>query len=373
MDTMRICARINLDNIAYNVECIQKKLPKDVEIMAVIKADGYGHGAVQVAKTLKKQGINSFAVATVDEAVELREQCIDGRILILGYVFPQDLSEVIEYDITSTVFSYEAAQQLSRIAMTENRTAKIHIKLDTGMGRIGFLPDENSFLEIEKISKLPNIKIEGLFTHFARADEKDKTSMNHQIEIFDEFAKRLKKSGVNIPILHYCNSAAVMEKKDGFLNMVRAGIMIYGLYPSNEVSRDEFKLKPAMSLESHISNVKEVGPGFTVSYGSTFVTDRNSIIATVPVGYADGYSRLLSNKGRVIVNGEYAPIIGRICMDQFMIDVTDIPNVRRSDTVTLFGRQGDKEISVDEIAEIAGTINYEIVCDINKRVPRIYQ
>ena len=374
MDLNRITAHIDLEALAHNVEQIRDKLPAHTKIMAVIKSDAYGHGAIQVAGALKAEGVNDYAVATIEEAKELRRHKITGNILILGYVFQSELHEAVANDITLTVFTYDDACAISKIAGAMNKTAKIHIKLDTGMGRIGFLPDDKSLDDCEKISKLGNIFIEGLFTHFAAADEKDKTSQKQQELIFNDFASKLAARGVRIPVLHCCNSAAIIDNNEDFYDMVRAGIMIYGLWPSDEVSHSGFDLSPVMSLISHISFIKTVGPGFKVSYGSDYVTDKKeTVIATIPVGYGDGYPRLLSDKGRVIINGHYAPIIGRICMDQFMVDVTGIPMVSQGTEAVLMGRSGDKCISADEIAMYAQTINYEIVCDINKRVPRIYE
>ena len=369
----RVYAEINLDAICQNVQNAMDKVGKDTKMMAIIKTDAYGHGAVPVAKALKEIGTYAFGVATVEEAVQLRRAGIENPILILGYVFPADYKLLIENDIMHAVFQYETAKALSEKAASLSKTVKIHIKLDTGMGRIGMQPTEESLAEIEKIAALPNIEIDGIFTHFACADEADKTSCNRQKEKYLDFVQKLDACGIHIPIKHMCNSAGIIEFSDNFLNMTRSGIMTYGLYPSEEVNKANLKLHPALQLKSHVAFVKTVGKGFTVSYGSTYVTEKEkTVIATVPVGYGDGYPRALSNKGKVLIHGQYAPIVGRVCMDQFMVDVTDIPNVQQGDEVTLVGTDGDKRISVEEVADNAYSFNYEFCCGINKRVPRVY-
>lgn len=369
----RVYAEINLDAICQNVQNAMDKVGKDTKMMAIIKTDAYGHGAVPVAKALKEIGTYAFGVATVEEAVQLRRAGIENPILILGYVFPADYKLLIENDIMHAVFQYETAKALSEKAASLSKTVKIHIKLDTGMGRIGMQPTEESLAEIEKIAALPNIEIDGIFTHFACADEADKTSCNRQKEKYLDFVQKLDACGIHIPIKHMCNSAGIIEFSDNFLNMTRSGIMTYGLYPSKEVNKANLELHPALQLKSHVAFVKTVGKGFTVSYGSTYTTNKeNTVIATVPVGYGDGYPRALSNKGKVLIHGQYAPIVGRVCMDQFMVDVTDIPNVQQGDEVTLVGTDGDKRISVEEVADNAYSFNYEFCCGINKRVPRVY-
>ena len=369
----RVYAEINLDAICQNVQNAMDKVGKDTKMMAIIKTDAYGHGAVPVAKALKEIGTYAFGVATVEEAVQLRRAGIESPILILGYVFPADYELLIENDIMHAVFQYETAKALSEKAASLSKTVKIHIKLDTGMGRIGMQPTEESLAEIEKIAALPNIEIDGIFTHFACADEADKTSCNRQKEKYLDFVQKLDACGILMAIKHMCRSAGIIEFSDNFLNMTRSGIMTYGLYPSEEVNKANLKLHPALQLKSHVAFVKTVGKGFTVSYGSTYVTEKEkTVIATVPVGYGDGYPRALSNKGKVLIHGQYAPIVGRVCMDQFMVDVTDIPNVQQGDEVTLVGTDGDKRISVEEVADNAYSFNYEFCCGINKRVPRVY-
>lgn len=369
----RVYAEINLDAICQNVQNAMDKVGKDTKMMAIIKTDAYGHGAVPVAKALNEIGTYAFGVATVEEAVQLRRGGLQNPILILGYVFPADYPLLIANDIMHAVFQYETAKALSERAVFLSKVVKIHIKVDTGMGRIGMQTTEESLAEIEKIAALPNLQIDGIFTHFACADEADKTSCFRQKEKFLDFVQKLDARGIQIPIKHMCNSAGIIEFSDGFLNMTRSGIMTYGLYPSEAVCKSNLELHPALQLKSHVAFVKTVQKGFTVSYGSTYVTDKETtVIATVPVGYGDGYPRALSNKGRVLIHGQYAPIVGRVCMDQMMVDVTDIPNVKQGDTVTLVGTDGDKHISVEEVADNAYSFNYEFCCGINKRVPRVY-
>lgn len=370
----RAYAQIDLDAICKNIQNTMQKVGAKTKVMAVIKTDAYGHGAIPVARTLERIGTHAFAVATAEEALELRQAGITAPILILGYVFAEDFPHLLQNNITLTVFQPETAKALSECAQSLRVCAKIHIKIDTGMGRIGFLPNEESLAEIEKIAELPCLSLDGIFTHFACADEADKSSCNRQKQCFLDFLQKLELRGVQVPCKHMCNSAGIIEFSDGFLNMVRCGILTYGLYPSEEVQKENFKLFPALQLKSHISFVKTVGKGFTVSYGSTYTTEKEkTVIATVPVGYGDGYPRALSNIGRVLIHGQFAPIIGRVCMDQFMVDVTDISNVQSGDIVTLIGTDGQNRISVEELADRAHSFNYELCCNINKRVPRVYQ
>ena len=366
----RVYAEIDLDAMESNMSQIMEKV-QPAKVMAVIKADAYGHGALQTVNELSRMGVYAFCAATAEEALTLRREGVTEPILILGYVFEDSFDELIINNIDLTLFDMETALLLQKHAERLRRTVLSHIKVDTGMGRLGLQPVQESVEIIKQINALPNIKIDGMFTHFACADSKDKDSANRQIEIFTEFVNSVKAQGVEIPLVHCCNSAGIIEFDDNFFDMVRCGIITYGLYPSEEVNKDALKLTPVMSIKSHVSFVKKVDAGFAVSYGSTFVTEKETEIATVPVGYADGYPRLLSNKGRVIINGNYAPIIGRVCMDQFMVDVTGL-GVKRGDTVILMGSDGEKTVSAEEIGELSGRFNYELICDINKRVPRVY-
>lgn len=371
-DYQRVTAEIDLDAVAYNIKNIRKKVKKETMIMGVVKADAYGHGAVEVSKVLLYNGADWLGVAMIDEAVQLRKNNIMVPILILGYTPEAEIEDVVRYDIIQTVFSYEMAKMVSDAAVKLGKTAKIHIKVDTGMGRIGFIPEENIGDEVLKISKLPNIEINGIFTHFSTSDEKDKTFTKLQYDRFKYAIDEIEKKGIKLAVKHCANSAAIMDFDDLGFNMVRAGIILYGMYPSDEVIKENLSLKPVMSIKTHISYVKKVGKNIPVSYGRTYYTDKESVIATVPVGYADGYIRKMQNGGRVIVNGHYANIVGRVCMDQFMIDITDVPDVSSGDEVILMGSDGKLSITAEEIANVLDTINYEVVCMIGKRVPREY-
>ena len=366
----RAYAVIDLDALRANAQAVIDKVGPDVKIMSIVKTDAYGHGAVPVARELEDLGVDYFGVASVDEGVLLRKHGIKSPILILGYVFPEEYERLIDSELMHAVFSYDNAVALNEKAKWLNKTVKIHIKVDTGMGRIGFLPNKDSIEEIKKISKLSNVKIDGIFTHFACADFRDKTSSNRQKKLFLDFLEQLKAQGVDVGIRHMDNSASIIDEDRDFLDMVRIGIMGYGLFPSEEVDTD-FPLTPVMQLKSSVSYVKNVHKGFTVSYGSTFVAKDDMTVATVSIGYGDGYPRSLSNRGRVIINGQFANIIGRVCMDQFMVDVTDL-DVKQGDTVTLFGKDGNFDLSVEELSGLSGRFNYELCCDINMRVPRVY-
>lgn len=368
----RVWAQIDLDAICRNIQNVMHKVGQDVKVMAIIKTDAYGHGAVPVAKALHRIGTYAFGVATAEEAVQLRRNGIENPILVLGYVFPADFDLLLENDIWHTVFQYDTAAAYAARARELGKTARVHIKVDTGMGRIGLQPDAHGLETVRRIAALDHLKIDGIFTHFACADAADKTSCNRQKERFLGFLRALEESGIHIPLRHMCNSAGIIDMDGDFLDMVRSGIMTYGLYPSQEVNKAGFPLYPAMSLKSHVAFVKTVDAGFPVSYGSTYVTKGKTVIATIPVGYGDGYPRALSNRGRVLIHGQFAPIVGRVCMDQMMVDVTAIPDVRQGDEVTLVGTDGMSRISVEEVADAANSFNYEFCCDINKRVPRVY-
>lgn len=366
-----VWAEINLDNLAHNMREI-RRIAKSKDIIAVIKADGYGHGALDIAPVLLKNGATRIAVAVLSEAVELRKGGIECPIMILGYT-PANLAEdLLNHDIEQTVYSYELAEELSSIAVKNNKKIKIHIAVDTGMGRIGFIPNEESVNELYKISNLPNISIEGIFTHFSTADEEDKTYSYSQNDKFNWFYNKLKERNIHIKMRHIANSAAIMELPETHFEAVRPGIIMYGYYPSKEVSKEVLDLKPVMSLKTNIVHIKRLPPGEYISYGRRYVTTKESIIATLPVGYADGYTRLLFNKGKVIINDKFAPIVGSICMDQCMIDITDIEGIDIGDEAILIGESENLKFTADDIAELLGTINYEVVCMINKRVPRVY-
>ena len=371
-ETLRpVWAEINLSNIAYNIKQIQKIIGKK-EIIGVVKADGYGHGALAVSRVLLENGVQALAVGTIQEAISLREGGIDCPVIMLGITPPMYADTLLTYQIVPVTASLDNASALSEAAAKAGKTIEVLAAIDTGMGRIGFLPCEESATEMIALSKLPSLKIKGIFSHFATADEADKTYAREQLKEYDEFYKMLKKSELNVPYRTFANSAAIMEIPASHFDAVRPGIILYGCYPSREVDRTKLSLKPAMSIKANIIYLKKVEPGFSVSYGRAFTTNRESLIATLALGYADGYPRYLSGKGRVIVNGAYAPIIGNICMDQCMVDVTDIPNVTLGDEVVIMGSQGELTISADEIGEKTETINYEIVCAFGQRLPKVY-
>ena len=368
----RVYARIDLDALKHNVEEIKNCKADDAQLMGVVKADAYGHGADVVAHELESLGFDWFAVATVDEGIALRHSGIQKPILVLGYCHEYQYPEMIEWEITPTIYSYEMAFALDQAAQAAGRVVDIHIKIDTGMSRIGFLAEEESVQIIKKIYAMKHLHIQGMFTHFACADTADKNHAEHQTEKFRWMIQRMEEENIPIDIFHCSNSAAIMEMPAEHMNMVRAGIVLYGLYPSDEVDKTKLDLNPVMSLHSHVVHLKEVPAGVTVGYGATYTTTGKTRIATIPVGYADGYPRSLSNRASVLICGKRAPIIGRVCMDQLMVDVTDIPEVSMGDEVTLSGRDGEEVLTVEEISEMANSFNYEFVCAVSLRVPRVY-
>lgn len=369
----RMKAVISLDALEHNFREMRRNIKEDAKMIAVIKADAYGHGAVPIARLTEKYDyLWGFATAVPEEALTLRDAGITKPILILGLAFPEYYPELVAEEIRPAVSEYETAKELSREAVRQGKTVHIHLALDTGMTRIGFSDTEESIEEIKKIAALPCLEIEGMFTHFARADEFDRSPAMVQLERYLAFAEKLEKAGVAIPVKHCSNSAGIIRMPEANLNAVRAGITMYGIYPSGEVERDIVKLEPVMELKSRISYVKDVKPGTAVSYGGTFTAKEPMRVATIPAGYADGYPRQLSNKGWVLIHGKKAPILGRVCMDQFMVDVTDIPDAKRGTEVTLMGKDGDEVISADTLGELSGRFSYELVCCISKRVPRVY-
>lgn len=369
----RLKAVVSLDAIAHNFQEMKNNLSKGTQMIAVIKADGYGHGAVAIAHLVENYDyIWGFATATCEEALQLRHAGIRKPILILGIVFEECFEDLVKEEIRPAVCTLEMAEGLSAEAVRQGKIIHIHLALDTGMTRIGFADRPESIDVIKQISSLPNLQIEGMFTHFARADEYDRTPAMVQLERYLKFADMLEKNGVKIPIRHCSNSAGIIRVPEANLNVVRAGITIYGIYPSGEVERDIICLEPAMELKSHITYIKEVAAGSAVSYGGTYVTEKTTRIATIPAGYADGYPRQLSNKGWVLIHGKRAGILGRVCMDQFMVDVTDIPEAKAGDEVTLIGRDGEEIIAMEEFGDLSGRFSYEFACEISKRVPRVY-
>lgn len=370
----RVCADIDLDAAVYNMERMHGNLKPGTKMMAVVKTDAYGHGAVQLARELEKLDyLFGFAVATAEEALILRRCGLTKPILVLGYVFPYAYEELIREDVRLTVFRPDMLGQLKDCAALAGKEAVVHIKVDTAMSRIGVRPDEEGLAFIEACLSMGGIQTEGIFTHFARADEADKTAVRRQLRTYEEFLKNvLEKTGYRFPIRHCSNSAGILELPEANMDMVRAGITLYGLSPSEEVPKDVLSLKPVLSLKSHIVYVKEIPVGTCISYGGTFEAMETMRIATIPVGYGDGYPRGLSNKGSVLIAGKRAPICGRICMDQFMADITDIPEAKEGDPVVLIGAMGEEQITMEELGRISGRFNYELACDLGKRVPRAF-
>ena len=369
----RVWAEIDLDAIEFNYQEMKKKLGGGQKMIAVVKTDGYGHGGVPIARFLEPlDDIWGFAVAAVEEAQELRRHGITKPILILGYTFREDYRWLAREEIRPAVFKYDMAAQMSEAALAEGKKFFIHMAVDTGMARIGLPDTEEGAEEAARITALPGIEIEGLFTHFARADEADKSHAKIQFSRYIHFLELLKEKGVEIPLRHCSNSAAILEMPGLTADLVRPGITGYGIYPSEEVSRESLPLRPAMSLKSHIVYIKDVEAGTPVSYGGTYVTEQKMRIATIPVGYGDGYPRSLSNKGWVLIHGKKAPILGRVCMDQFMVDVTGIPEAKELDEAVLMGESEGNVLDVDILGKLSGRFPYEFVCNIGKRVPRVY-
>ncbi len=366
-------AEVDLGALEHNVKEICKISGPKSEVMAVVKANAYGHGAVRVAEKALACGATRLAVARSAEGVELREAGIKVPILILGYTPPEQIHEVIDYDMEQTVYGMEYALQINRKAVQLGARLPVHIKIDTGMGRIGVVADnETATREVKEIADQSNLEASGIFTHFAAADSADKKYTLHQWNSFNMLLENLRREGLEFPLRHAANSAALIDFPESRLNLVRAGIILYGLYPSHEVNKQRILLRPVMSFKSKVAYVKKVEPGFSVSYGCTYKTNGPATIATIPVGYADGYSRLLSNRGEVLIKGCRAPVIGRVCMDQIMVDVSNVPDIKSGDEVVLFGSQGSECLSVEDLAGWIGTINYEVVCMVSARVPRIF-
>ena len=370
----RVYAAVDLDAVRYNMEQMHKHLSPGTKMMGVIKTDGYGHGAVPIGRELEALSyVSGYAVATAEEAFTLREAGLKKPILILGYTFPYSYEELIRRGIRPAVFRMDSVEALADCARRIGQEAHVHIKVDTGMSRVGIMPDEDGLFFVEQLIHTEGIAVEGIFTHFARADETDKGPAREQLSRFLDFVEQIEKRlGYAIPVKHCSNSAGILELPEANLNMVRAGITIYGLWPSEEVSREVISLRPVLSLKSHVVYIKEVGAGVTVSYGGTYVTERKTLIATIPVGYGDGYPRSLSGKGYVLIRGKRAPILGRVCMDQFMVDVSQIPGVSQGDEVTLIGKDKEEEITMEQLGALSGRFNYELACNLGERIPRIY-
>lgn len=370
-DIRPVWLEINLDNISHNIKEIRRIIDKKTIIMASIKANAYGHGAVELAKSFVENGVERLAVSIVQEAIELREANIKAPIIILSYTPTYQMYKLVDYDLIQTIYNYEDAINLSSISLQKGKTAKIHIKIDTGMSRLGFFANDDTIEIIKKINSLPNIEIEGIYSHFSNSDDKDKDFTHTQFKKFQWVTDELTNIGINIPIKHISNSGAVLDLPEYNLDMIRPGIILYGYYPSENVNKNIVNLKPALTLKSKVSNVKTLPMNTGISYGQTFITDRESLIATTPIGYADGYSRMLSGKSYVYINGYNVPTVGRICMDQMMVDVTGIDNVKIGDDIILFGYENGHP-HIDDLASLMGTINYEILCMLSRRLPRVY-
>jgi len=365
-------AEINPENLKHNIVSFRNHIAEKTKIMAVVKADGYGHGAPEVASIALNNGASWLGVAFVEEGINLRLQGFKAPILVLNPPFPNQAELYFEYNLIPTIFTLETAEVFSDWAVKNNCLKEFHLKVDTGMGRVGISPYHTAEDFLVTTAKLPNLNCGGIYTHFATADEKDKSYAQKQLTRFLELVDRLKIKGKCPPLVHAANSAAALELPEAWLDMVRLGISIYGHYPSEEVDRNIISLKPLMTLKSRVSFVKTVPPDTCISYGCTYRTKLETTVATIPLGYGDGYSRLLSNKGHVLIRGKRHPIIGRVCMDQFMVEVSKDPRVETGDEVVLFGKQDGESIPAEEIAGILGTINYEVLCAVGKRVPRVY-
>lgn len=379
-DYQRVYAKVDLDAVRENVIHIKRNLPEHTKVIGVIKTDGYGHGAIPIARELEPlDGLFGFAVATAEEALILRKAGIKKPILILGYTFPYSYKALIENQVRMVVFREDMLADISKAVKELRRKdssicAKVHIKVDTGMSRIGIRPDKSGLAFVKKLLETEGIETEGILTHFARADETDKTAANKQYKMFRDFIADIEdETGYRIPVKHCDNSAGIIDFPKNDMDVARAGIILYGLWPSNEVRKDIVALKPILSLYSHIVYIKEIEEGTAVSYGGTFVATEKMRIATIPVGYGDGYPRGLSGKGYVLIHGIKAPILGRVCMDQFMVDVSGIENVKEGDTVTLIGNDGAGRITMEELGDLSGRFNYELACDLGKRIPRVYE
>lgn len=367
-----VWAEIDLRALAHNVRQLKNIANDGAELMAVVKANAYGHGTCQVARVALENGATQLGIARVSEGEELRRDGINNPILILGYTVPEDYASIIENKLTQTVYSLDVAKEISAAAARCGKKATVHIKIDTGMGRLGFCCNNESIQEIIAIARLPHLDVEGIFTHFAAADCQDKSYTKQQWLHFTGILEKLAKAGLEFPYKHAANSAALIELPETHLNLVRAGIALYGAYPSNEVDTNRVLLKPVMSVKSRVAHVKKVPGNTGISYGVTHVTNKETVVVTIPTGYADGYNRLLSSRGEVLLRGKRAPVIGRVCMDQFMVDAGHIPGVEPGEEAVLLGYQGSDVITADDIAQKIGTISYEVLCMISYRVPRFY-
>jgi alanine racemase len=372
MEYSLVKAHINLDAISNNIQALKSIMKKKLKFMAVVKADAYGHGAVKIAQKAIESGADTLGVARIEEAVEIRQAGINAPLLVFGYIYPAQADIINDLKLTATIYNYDMAKALSQAAYNKGLVINTHLKIDTGMGRVGFSINKKIINDIKKVMELPGVEIQGIYTHLAAADHKDRSYTISQLDRFDSLLNDLKKENIEFKTCHAANSAGILEYPDSHYDMVRAGIALYGFAPSNEVDISGINLVPAMTLKSIVTSVRKVSAGFKVSYGMTHETKQDTVLASVPIGYADGFSRLFSSNGYMLVNGEKAPIVGRVCMDQTIIDVGHISDVQVEDEVVLIGRQNNKIISADELALNIDTINYEIVSSLTPRVKRVY-
>ena len=363
---------INRKKAIHNFLEVRRAVGKDVKICAVVKADSYGMGAIELSKMYLENGVDMFAVAVISEALELRQEIKNKDILILGYTPEEFYEDAVSNDLTLTIYNCELAEKLNEAAKKLNKKAKIHIKVETGMNRLGFFPTEENADKVAAISKMSNISIEGAFSHQARADEKDKTTAHEQAGRFISFMKMLKDRDVTIPIKHIANSATIIELPEYYFDMVRPGIILSGFYPSDEVNKDEYKFEICVTLKARVANVKTIQAGEGVSYGHLFKAEKPTVVGTIPLGYADGYSRLLSNKGYIVVKGVKCPILGKVCMDQFMVDLSGVESPQMGDEAVIYGDGTDGAMTAEDVANMRGTISYEVLTNLGKRLPRIY-
>lgn len=363
---------ISREKAIHNFMEVRRAVGQNRKICTVVKADSYGMGAIELSKMYAEHGVDMFAVAVIGEALELREAIKDKDILILGYTTEEFFDDAINNNLILTIYNYEHAVKLNEMAESLNKIANIHIKVETGMNRLGFLPTENNADLVAKINEMKNLKIVGAYTHFARADEKDKSAAKEQARRYLNFIEMLEKRNVNIPIKHMANSAAIIDLPEYYLDMVRPGIILSGFYPSDEVNKNEYIFKPCVTLKARLANVKELEAGEGIGYGHLYKTTGKIVVGTIPLGYADGYSRLLSNKGYVVIKGAKCNILGKVCMDQFMVDLTNVENPQIGDEVILYGDGTDGAMTAEDVANMRGTISYEVLTNLGKRLPRKY-
>lgn len=363
---------INREKAIHNFLEVRRAVGPNVKVCAVVKADCYGLGAIELSKMYLENGADMFAVAVIGEAFELRQEIKGKDILVLGYTNEEFYEDVINEDITLTIYNYEHAVKLNETAEKLNKTAKIHIKVETGMNRLGFLPTEENADKVAEISRLKNINLIGAFSHHAKADEKDKTTAHMQAGRFIAFMKMLEERNVEIPVKHIANSATIIEMPEYYFDMVRPGIILYGFYPSDDVNKEEYKFKICATLKARVANVKTLEAGEGIGYGHLFKTEKPTVVGTIPLGYADGYSRLLSNKGYVVIKGVKCQILGKVCMDQFMVDLSEVDNPQIDDVAIVYGDGTDGAMTAEDVANMRGTISYEVLTNLGRRLPRIY-